>query len=81
MTAGSDGKSFLAEIDDNVVQLTLNDYDRQELEKLEIKNKPIGLSRADTTQAIPAITELKANIIIYRDCIVTSYPLFCRVGL
>lgn len=40
MTAGTDGKSFLAEIDDNVVQLTLNDYDREELEKLEIKNKP-----------------------------------------
>lgn len=40
MTAGTDGKSFLAEIDDNVVQLTLNDYDREELEELEIKNKP-----------------------------------------
>lgn len=51
MTAGNDGKSFLAEIDNNVVQLTLNDYDREELEKLEIKNKPKGLSIADTTKA------------------------------
>lgn len=51
MTAGTDGKSFLAEIDDNVVQLTLNDYDREELEELEIKNKPKGLSIADTTKA------------------------------
>lgn len=40
MTAGSDGKSFLAETDNNVVHLTLNDYDKEELEKLEIKNKP-----------------------------------------
>lgn len=51
MTAGNDGKSFLAEIDNNVVQLTLNDYDREELEKLEIKNKPKGLSIAYTTKA------------------------------
>lgn len=51
MTAGSDGKSFLAETDNNVVHLTLNDYDKEELEKLEIKNKPKGLSSADTTKA------------------------------